>query len=218
MICGAPGSGTSFATKILRYSGMFAGSDAGPIHARKFHESVSFRNANKQILASTIRSPHSPKKYNQFSAHITVLEDRIGELVSSIDIDAILDNYWSGCPEHCLWGWKDPRNSANVLLWKTIFPEIRIVIVKKKWRWAERKKKGTLAGTWFRTKSDRRTRKLYSNPPHIVGLDCFCLDVDKFMRDPAHLISLWKWLGLSEDLFVDHKEFKLLVKAEDSDE
>ena len=217
MVCGAPGSGTSLATKILRYSGMFAGADAGPIQARKFHESVAFREANNQILESTIGFPHAPKSIAQFSSHIEKLADQIDELVSGVDLNGILQVYWGDQAEKPLWGWKDPRNSANALLWRKVFPKLRVVMVEKKWRWSERRKKGTLAGTWFRAKSNKQLRELYVNPPYIDGLDCFRFNVDQFTSDAEHLGNLWRWLGLDEGLFRDFKEFKLLVNAEDKD-
>src|ERR1041385_9192802 len=50
VVCGCHGGGTSFTTKLLRYSGLFAGADAGPRWVRKYHESKSFRRANEEIL------------------------------------------------------------------------------------------------------------------------------------------------------------------------
>ena len=217
MVCGAPGSGTSLATKILRYSGMFAGADAGPIDARKFHESVVFRNANNQVLESTIGFPHAPKTIAQFSTHVKRLEDQIDKLIVDVDLKDLLQVYWGDQTEHQLWGWKDPRNSANALLWRKVFPKLRVVIVEKKWRWSERRKQGSLAGTWFRAKSNKPLRDLYVNPPYIDGLDCFRFNIDQFMRDAEHLGDLWKWLELDEGLFRDFKEFKTLVNAEDKD-
>ncbi len=207
MICGAPGSGTSLVTKMLRTLGMFAGSDAGSLSDRKFHESIAFRNANNQILSATIEFPHAPKSANQFLDHVTILEESLAKWVALINLAELKKDYLGETTDYRCLGWKDPRNSANVLLWKTIFPDLRIITIRKKWRWLERKKAGTPAGIWYRTQSNKKIRELYINPPHADGLDRFQLDFDKLFTGPKHLQSLLDWVGLPQNSYFDYAEF-----------
>lgn len=215
MICGAPGSGTSFVTKLLRHSGMFAGADAGPMDARKFHESACFRNVNNAILDSTIEFPHAPKGADQFLLHVKKLEYRIDEYLEMIDLSELLETYWGGLSECDLWGWKDPRNSANVLFWRRSFPNLRLLTIHAKWKKANRNKAGTMAGNWFRTKSTQQIRQLYFSPPHIEGLDRHQLDFDRLMVDERELDALWSWLGVSPSSLPSYPELMRQINTDD---
>ncbi len=216
MICGAPGSGTSFVTKLLRHSGMFAGSDAGPMDARKFHESTAFQIVNNRLLEATIGFPHAPKTTQQFLAHLRQLDDRRDELLGMIDVDSLLESYWGDRTRCDLWGWKDPRNAANVLIWKSLFPEVRMITITKRWRWSERTVKGTLAGDWYRSKSNRRLRKLYRQPPYAEDVDTFALDFDDLTQNQHQLNRLRDWLGLPAVTGAQHNELMLRLDAADN--
>ena len=218
LICGPPGSGTSLATKILRRSGVFVGSDAGPHEARKFHESACFREANNLILNATIGFPHAPKTTAQFLQHIEKLEQNTQELASLIDVRYLLRQYWCS-KEPCLpWGWKDPRNSANVLLWRNIFPELRILTVNKCWSWRERNRIGSKAGNWFRRQSTWRLRRLYRKPPHSNGLDFHELSFDRLIIScPDELGRLWNWIGVNDISPLGENEIAELVKQDKFD-
>ncbi len=218
MICGAPGSGTSIVTRILRYSGMFAGADAGPIDVRKFHESKSFRDANNQILSATINFPHAPKSATQFLTHVHTLENNLDDLIQLIDVEHLLSQYWANEGRFGLWGWKDPRNSANVLVWRTIFSGLRLLIIETKWRWSNRKRLGTDAGNWFRMESNSQIRRLYCHPPHIEGLDTLRLSLDRLLTGASEFNKLWNWLGLEEQSFPNYRELASLIGETRSNE
>ena len=218
LICGAPGSGTSLVTKVLRRSGVFVGSDAGPQEARKFHESVCFREANNLILNATIGFPHAPKTTAQFLQHIEMLERDPQELASLVDIKHLLRQYWCSKEPRLLWGWKDPRNSANVLLWRKLFPELRILTVNKNWSWRERNRDGSKAGHWFRRQSTWRLRRLYRNPPHSNGLDFHELSFDRLIIScPDELDRLWNWLGVNDISPLGKNEIAEIVQQDEFD-
>ena len=218
LICGAPGSGTSLVTKVLRRSGVFVGSDAGPQEARKFHESVCFREANNLILNATIGFPHAPKTTAQFLQHIEMLEQNPQELASLVDIKHLLRQYWRSKEPCLLWGWKDPRNSANVLLWRKLFPELRILTVNKNWSWRERNRDGSKAGHWFRRQSTWRLRRLYRNPPHSNGLDFHELSFDRLIVScPDELDRLWNWLGVNDISPLGKNEIAEIVQQDEFD-
>ena len=201
LICGAPGSGTSLVAKILRHAGVFVGADAGAIDARKFHESRCFREANKRILEATIDFPYAPKSVTQFQTHVALLNDRIDSVVQRIDVESLLDQFFQAHRRDVIWGWKDPRNSANVLVWRRLFPQLRILTIEKRWSRFERNRPGSEAGNWFRQASTARLRKLYVQPPHREGLESFPLSFDKMLKCRGELRQLWDWLGLEPDSF-----------------
>ena len=218
LICGAPGSGTSLVTKVLRRSGVFVGSDAGPQEARKFHESVCFREANNLILNATIGFPHAPKTTAQFLQHIEMLEQNPQELASLVDVKRLLRQYWRSKEPCLLWGWKDPRNSANVLLWRKLFPELRILTVNKNWSWRERNRDGSKAGHWFRRQSTWRLRRLYRNPPHANGLDFHELSFERLIVScPDELDRLWNWLGVNDISPLGKNEIAEIVQQDEFD-
>ena len=49
IVCGCGGGGTSFIAKLLRYKGLFMGSDICPITDRKRHESKAMKEINTVI-------------------------------------------------------------------------------------------------------------------------------------------------------------------------
>ena len=134
IICGCPGSGTSLVTRILRQAGLFVGSDAGELQSRKFHESASFRNVNSEWLRTSIDFPHAPKDALQFRRHIDYVRHHQDALLRQIRMKNLLTEYWGPQDPGDCWGWKDPRNSANLLLWRELFPHARILIIQRKWR------------------------------------------------------------------------------------
>ena len=93
MICGCPGSGTSLVTKMLRHAGMFVGSDAGPLKARKFHESECFRDTNIRLLSETIGFPHAPKGSWQFEEHVQKARTQLPKLVQLVDKQRLLKTF-----------------------------------------------------------------------------------------------------------------------------
>ncbi|MEM9940792.1 MAG: hypothetical protein AAF939_04310 [Planctomycetota bacterium] len=213
LICGAPGSGTSFATRLLRYVGLFVGVDAGPLKARKYHESVSFRDANNRVLQRTIEFPYAPKSVAQFENHVALLKQNLDDLIEHVQIKKVLSKFWGDQNEREFWGWKDPRNSANLLLWKNIFPDLKIIIVEKQWRRQDRKQKGSAAGEWFRSKSNRKLRTLYIHPPYLDGLNTFHLQLDQIQKDHQHLQSLWDWLDFDVSFIQKNIELESLINS-----
>ena len=197
LICGCPGSGTSLVTKMLRYAGMSAGSDAGPLESRKYHESRCFQEANNVFLSETIGFPHAPKGHRQFMDHVTRSMAQLDQLARMVDKEELLRKFWGDDQPTNIWGWKDPRNSANAIIWRSIFPEMRVLILCRKWRWSLRRQAdGSEAGEWFRHGSDRKIRKLYVHPPGIDGLDTHCVNFDQLLSSSKTLEQLLGWVGL----------------------
>ncbi len=215
LICGCPGAGTSLVTKMLRHAGMFAGADAGPLDARKFHESKCFRDYNKQFLVKTIEFPHAPKGVRQFERHIASAQDQLESLVQLVDKLELLQTFCGEQQAVDIWGWKDPRNSATALIWREIFPDMRVLVIKRDWNPQMRSQSsGSPAGDWFRRESSEKLRKMYMQPPGIAGLDSHSVDFDNLLTDPAELESLLQWAELSLEPSQKFKTFQQQVGVE----
>jgi len=198
LICGCPGSGTSFVTKVLRYAGMFSGADSGPLDARKFHESKSFRDANKRFLIETTGISYSPKGVLQFAEHVDRVRKQLKQLVQLVDKTELLKTYWGKYPVAGVWGWKDPRNSANSIIWREIFPDLRVLTIRRRWeKKMRRQKTGSVAGEWFRHESSTNLREMYTHPPGVEGLESHVVDFDRLLTESTELETLLQWMGLS---------------------
>ena len=217
LICGCPGSGTSFVTKMLRYAGMFAGADAGPVEARKYHESACFVDLNKKFLTQTIDFPYAPKGAWQFSEHIARTEETLDELVGLVDKNCLLDTYWGESDPTDFWGWKDPRNSATAVIWREVFPDLRVLVTGRKWTKAMRRQSGgSLAGEWFRQESTAKVRALYLHPPGVEGLDRYQVDFDKLVTSSDEFNRLLNWIGLPDRPADEFKSFLDQLRIERS--
>ena len=215
VICGCPGSGTSLVTKMLRYAGMFVGNDAGPKTDRKFHESDSFRSINNRFLTATIDFPYSPKHVRQFQDHVTKSESNMQQLLELVDRDELLKSYWGSVTPVDVWGWKDPRNSATALIWRHIFPDMRVLVIHRRWTKSMRKQKeGSKAGLWFRLESTAPLRKMYLDPPGIEGLDVHQVNFDRLLYDPSEFEQLLSWAGINTGYAGNYSDFLEMVGIE----
>ena len=129
VVIGMHRSGTSLVSRILDQSGIFMGLDLQSDHESKFfiglnkwiyenagadwarpaalEELIDYEPAKKQVeqyLRTRITSPSSKK----FSGR--ALKNGL------LDLD-------------CKWGWKDPRNGPALPIWKTIWPEMKVIHV-----------------------------------------------------------------------------------------
>lgn len=128
IVTGMHRSGTSILSGMLEFLGVFMGDKK-----QEDNESVFFLTLNEWLLAQVNASWDNP--YN-----LRFLDD---ELKSSM-LAAI--EYFLGGPERAYylgkeraqavssvrlyegkWGWKDPRNTLLIDLWKTVFPNARII-------------------------------------------------------------------------------------------
>ncbi|WP_345326225.1 sulfotransferase [Novipirellula rosea] len=215
LICGCPGSGTSLLAKMLRHCGVFLGADAGPINDRKFHESASFRDANNRILSSTIDFPHSPKGFVQFRKHNDRMSANLDTILRSMDVEAIQQQFWGAENRNQPWGWKDPRNSATALVWKSLFPDLRILMLERKWRKSvAAERANSPAGEWFRKQSSADIRHLYQNPVGTDRADIIRVDFDRLIASGDELNATLKALGLDHHRVENFQGFSAKVGLE----
>jgi hypothetical protein len=215
-ICGCPGSGTSLVAKILRHAGLFTGADSGPADARKYHESQCFMHYNIEFLTRTIDFPHAPKSFKQFTDHNQRMLEQLDELTEMVDRHQLRSEYWGECdPLDQPWGWKDPRNSATALIWKQIFPQLRVVAVARNWRWRDRwKLGGSDSGNWYRKQSTAELRKMYQHPIGIEQESILTVDVDQLTTDAEVFGQVLAWCKLDGEPKNRFDDFLLNVGVE----
>jgi len=218
LLCGCPGSGTSLVAKMLRHAGLFTGADSGPADARKYHESQCFMKYNIQFLTDTINFSHAPKSVLQFQSHNANMRLQLESLTKMVDRNQLLSEYWGdseNMPNSPIWGWKDPRNSATALIWKQVFPELRVIIISRNWRWRDRWKfGGSDSGNWYRKQSTAELREMYQHPIGIEPESQLRIDVDQLMTAADYFGHVLKWCNLSPEPMNQFDDFLTKVGVE----
>jgi len=109
------------------------------------------------------------------------------------------------------WGWKDPRNSATIPLWKLVFKNPRILFLERPEK--ENRKHNSPSGKWFCEQFKGKLKEYYYNPPFLEEEDdVFSVDLEKMLKDLHTFNETMKWLGL-EELTIEG--FKNLMKKAD---
>lgn len=128
IIIGMHRSGTSLLAKLLLQCGLFIGKDL-----EQNYESMLFMSINNAIFTSCNSTWSRP-----FGVHFALQNDnRISALANST-INYLSDHgvqYFGvsgkGTGEfpniNYLWGWKDPRNTFTLPIWKKLFPGLKII-------------------------------------------------------------------------------------------
>jgi hypothetical protein len=128
IVIGMHRSGTSMLTRFLQESGIFMGKEKG-----KNDEAFFFQEINDWILyqaGATWDNPYNMRFINDyFVRHIS---SAIHARLSSVWLKKYLGlartiRYRSIDNLDIPWGWKDPRTTLTLPIWKTLFPEARLV-------------------------------------------------------------------------------------------
>ncbi len=128
IIIGMHRSGTSMLTKTLQQAGLFMGEDRDPND-----ESLFFLEFNNWILEQVHATWDFPEPYEY--ANDTIKKYIIDIYKARVKSKAI-QKYW-GIKKYIKytklqainipWGWKDPRNSLTIDIWKSIYPNAKII-------------------------------------------------------------------------------------------
>jgi hypothetical protein len=128
VIIGMHRSGTRLLVDVLDKLGVFMGADR-----QADSESVTFMLINEGILHQCGAFWSEP-----MSAHFMLAQPDVVEAVAASVREALaaqLDNYagrsgwhlWASANEPPAFGWKDPRNTFTLPVWKHVFPRLRVI-------------------------------------------------------------------------------------------
>ena len=130
IICGMHRSGTSLLCRALEQAGLFAGDVK-----EHNHEAVFFLTLNQWIfeqLGATWDNTYNMRFLNDDLAGYLLAV--IGNVLKSPSAASFtgsdphhLDMFFAD--KGVAWGWKDPRNTFTAPLWKSIFPDAKIIHV-----------------------------------------------------------------------------------------
>lgn len=128
IIAGMHRSGTSMITRELEKLGLFLGNDLEQNHESKF-----FIGLNEKLLKESGGSWDNPSPINNIlnDNELNIAYERyLKDSVRSLRFASYL-----GCAgvykNPSLWGWKDPRNSITLPIWRNIFPRCRVIVIER---------------------------------------------------------------------------------------
>lgn len=128
IIIGMHRSGTSFLTRSLQQAGIFMGAKR-----ESNDESTFFLRLNNWLLRQSGGSWHHPDPFDtamDCTSYKELLIDHIHFRLK--DIEAI--GYWGlkkPYKEYRGWGWKDPRNTFTLDFWLSMFPDAKIISIRR---------------------------------------------------------------------------------------
>ena len=124
IIIGMHRSGTSLLVKVLQELGVFMGNDF-----EENNESIFFNKINDWMFLQAGASWDNPENFKYISGDFKALMvDIIQNRLKSIHLKKYLGSGKLSINDlNFAWGWKDPRNTFTIDIWKEIFPEARII-------------------------------------------------------------------------------------------
>jgi hypothetical protein len=110
--------------KVLQELGVFMGNDL-----EENNESLFFNKINDWMLLQAGASWDNPENFNYISNDFKALmAEIIGNRLKTIHLKKYLGGTNQSLSDSGFaWGWKDPRNTFTIDVWKEIFPEARII-------------------------------------------------------------------------------------------
>jgi hypothetical protein len=129
IILGMHRSGTSMITGVLEELGLFVGAQKDPNN-----ESLFFLNLNNWLFQQANVFWDNPKNFQFLDA---AFKHRVLPLLENYLTDFLKRVKFLGWPRTLRyksikhldfpWGWKDPRNTFTIDIWKEIFPKARVI-------------------------------------------------------------------------------------------
>ena len=121
-------SGTSLLTRLLSDMGLFVGS-----RLDSHHESTFYQRLNRRLTAEAGGHWSRPEVAAEVVASATSA-DLVGPLLAHLEGVAAVE-YW-GSRYHrrsavACWGWKDPRNGYLLPLWQAVYPDLRVIWIRR---------------------------------------------------------------------------------------
>ena len=124
IVIGMHRSGSSLLVKVLEELGVFMGNDL-----EENNESIFFNNMNEWLLKQAGASWYSPESFNYISDDFkSIMVDILKNRLKGIHQKKYLGKNASSIGEiSSAWGWKDPRNTFTIDVWKELFPDAKII-------------------------------------------------------------------------------------------
>jgi hypothetical protein len=128
-------SGTGMLTRALESLGLFIGKDKD-----KNHEAIFFQRINDWLLRQCGGSWDHPQPISYLLDNFEI-RDKTTDYIRSVLLRAPQAISFLGWGRYALyrniagldiaWGWKDPRNTFTLPLWLDLFPEARVVHIRR---------------------------------------------------------------------------------------
>lgn len=134
IILGMHRSGTSLLARLLSQNGLFIGSDL-----QDDHESVFFIRCNNWILRQGQATWDYPERFESVTGDSAWRQGIAGHLRRRL-FGWRLQQYTGPGIEHDFrqhlalttpWGWKDPRSTFTLPIWRELYPEARIIHITR---------------------------------------------------------------------------------------
>ena len=124
IIIGMHRSGSSLLVKVLQELGVFMGNDF-----EENNESMFFNKINDWLLSQAGASWDCPENFNHLSNDF---KDLMVEIVQRKLKNTYLKKYLGSSyrsiyDSSFIWGWKDPRNTFTIDVWKEIFTKPKVI-------------------------------------------------------------------------------------------
>jgi len=105
----------------------------GPLLRRNgYGEATAFRKLNERLLQFAGSDWDNPERFLEYRLEAAA-EKRCVAAIRSASYGSLQRGYLSLAPskQPAAWGWKDPRNSLTLSAWLKVFPEARILHVRR---------------------------------------------------------------------------------------
>jgi hypothetical protein len=129
IVLGMHRAGTSLLTRSLEGLGLFMGKDK-----EMNDESIFFKSLNEWILHSASCAWDEVEKFNGFNYEINQMTlDYLSARMKSVGFVGYsgVFNYRKVRANRIQWGWKDPRNCITLRVWLELFPDAKVLYIKR---------------------------------------------------------------------------------------
>jgi hypothetical protein len=213
IIAGMHRSGTSVLTAILDDLGLFSGRKL-----EENHEATFFLHLNNWLLRQAGGAWDYPEPFRDFLTYPDLVEARAAQLRHMLTMPRAIE-YLGLVPYLRLgdvaaldrpWGWKDPRNTFTLPVWRKIFPGARLLVIRRH---------GADVASSLEVRARRLRRELTAHPvtrsrwgwrlPVSNNSFCRCLDLEASL-------ALWESYTCEAEKHVrDMGELALAVRYEE---
>jgi len=134
LIIGMHRSGTSLLSRMLSELGLFVGMDL-----QADHESVYFIRLNNWLLRQAQATWDYPEKYQIMARQADWLQQQAVQVSNYLKQRSVVRytgkshvaRFRSDGALYFPWGWKDPRNTFTLPLWLLLYPDAKVIHIKR---------------------------------------------------------------------------------------